>query len=397
MADGLAINGGAPVRDRVLPYGHQVIDDTDVHAVIKVLRGDWLTTGPTVETYERAFAEQVGAAHAVALSSGTAALHAAVFAAGIASGDEVITTPLTFAATANAVLYCGATPVFADVCEDTGNIDPDAVAAACTPKTRAVLAVDYGGQPAALSTLGTLCAQRRIPLIEDAAHALGAKHDKRPVGSIATLTTFSTHPVKHITTGEGGMVTTQDAAVAQRMRAFRSHGIGSDARTRSEQGEWFYEMDLLGYNYRIPDILCALGLTQLKKLEHWLVRRRDIADWYQLAFQELPEIRTPAVAPGNDSAWHLYPIRLNLEQLMVDRRQIFKALRAEGLGVNVHYIPVYWHPYYRALGYKKGMCPVAERIYEESISLPMWAGMSDPDVNDVITAVRKVIRAYSRT
>jgi UDP-4-amino-4,6-dideoxy-N-acetyl-beta-L-altrosamine transaminase len=397
MGDGLAINGGAPVRDRVLPYGRQVVDDTDIHAVIKVLRGEWLTTGPTVETYERAFADYVSAEHAVAFSSGTAALHASVFAAGIGPGDEVITTPMTFAATANAVLYCGARPVFVDVCEDTGNIDPQVVEAHFTAQTRAVMPVDYGGQPAALTEIAAQCARRSIPMIEDAAHALGAKLARRPVGSIATMTTFSTHPVKHITTGEGGLVTTGDAATAQRMRAFRSHGITTDARARSERGEWFYEMEMLGYNYRIPDILCALGLSQLKKLDQWLIRRCDIADWYSLALQEIPEVRTPTVRPGCDSAWHLYPIRLNLEQFSVDRRQVFKALRAEGIGVNVHYIPVYWHPYYREMGYQKGLCPVAERIYEESISLPLWAGMTDPDVNDVISAVRKVVRAYRRT
>ena len=394
MSDGLAINGGAPVRERLLPYGRQVIDDADIHAVIKTLRGDWLTTGPTVETYEKAFAAQVSAEHAVAFSSGTAALHAAMAVAGIGPGDEVITTPMTFAATANAALYCGARPVFADVCDDTATLDPSAVESHITSKTRVIAPVDYAGHPAALDELSEMCAKRGILLVEDAAHALGAKYHRKPVGSIADLTIFSTHPVKHITTGEGGMVTTRHAALAQRMRAFRNHGITTDARTRNERGDWYYEMDQLGYNYRIPDILCALGLSQLKKLDQWLIRRRDIADWYSLAFQEFDELRAPTVSAHCDSAWHLYPIRLSLDLLTVDRRQIFKALRAEGIGVNVHYIPVYWHPYYQRLGYERGLCPIAERIYEESISLPLWAGMTDPDVNDVISAVRKVLRAY---
>ncbi|MBI5092792.1 MAG: UDP-4-amino-4,6-dideoxy-N-acetyl-beta-L-altrosamine transaminase [Candidatus Hydrogenedentes bacterium] len=397
MREGLAINGGAPVRTNLLPYGHQVIDDVDIHAVIKVLRGEWLTTGPTVEAYERAFADYVSAQHAIAFSSGTAALHAAVSAAGVGAGDEVITTPMTFAATANAALYCGARPVFADVQGDTGNIDPDAVESCMTSKTRAILPVDYAGQPADLDALAAIAERHGVPVIEDAAHALGAKRRRQRVGAISTMTIFSTHPVKHITTGEGGMVTTNDTGLAQRLRAFRNHGITTDARTRGERGDWFYEMVLLGYNYRIPDILCALGLSQLAKLDRWLARRRDIAEWYTMAFQEVPEVRPLTIRPECESAWHLYPILLDTDRLAADRATVFKALRAEGIGVNVHYIPVYWHPYYRDLGYSRGLCPVAERMYEQLLTLPLWAGMTDADAADVIAAVRKVVGVYRRT
>lgn len=394
MPDRLAINGGPPVRQRLLPYGHQLIDDSDIHAVIKILRSEWLTTGPTVELYEQAIANYVSAEHAVAFSSGTAALHAAVFAAGIGPGDEVITSPLTFAATANAVLYCCGRPVFTDVEEDTGNINVRVVERAITSKTRAILPVDYAGQPAELDRLSTLAQRYAIPLIEDAAHALGARFRRKRVGAIATMTVFSTHPVKHITTGEGGLVTTDDPDLAKRLRAFRNHGIASNPRSRSQHGDWRYEMVMLGYNYRIPDILCALGMSQLTKLDQWLARRRDIADWYTTAFLEVPGLHPITVRPDCDCAWHLYPVQLDLDRLSVSRAEMFQALRAEGIGVNVHYIPVYWHPYYRELGYTHGLCPIAERMYDRLLTLPLWPGMTDADVSDVITAVRKVVAAY---
>ena len=393
----LAINGGSPVRATFLPYGRQSVDEADIQAVVEVLRSDWLTTGPKVAEFEEAFATRVGAAHAVSFSSGTAALHAAAFAAGLKSGDEAITTPLTFAATANCVLYQGATPVFADVCEDTLNLDPQSIEAKISAKTRAILPVDYAGHPADLTPILEIARRHKLVVIEDACHALGAEYDGRRVGSIADMTVFSFHPVKHITTGEGGMVATNDAKFAETLRRFRNHGISSDARQRQSAGQWHYEMVLLGFNYRLPDIGCALGIQQLKKLDANLARRREIAARYTEAFREIPGVIPPAVRPEANPAWHLYPIRLDLKKLTVDRAEVFRALRAENIGVNVHYIPVHLHPYYRErFGYKGGEFPIAEDAYERLISLPMFHGMSDQDVDDVVEAVSKIAAHFRR-
>jgi len=391
----LAVDGGAPVRQTLLPYGRQAVDEADITAVVEVLQSDWLTTGPKVAEFEMAWADRVDASDAVAVNSGTAALHAAVFAAGIGPGDEVIVTPLTFAASANCVLYQGGTPVFADVQSDTLNIDPGAVEAAITFRTRAIVAVDYSGQPADLDELGAIADRHNLVLIEDAAHAIGATYKGRTVGSISDLTTFSTHPVKHVTTGEGGLITTNDGQLAERMRWFRSHGITTDHRQRAEKGGWFYEMVVLGYNYRLPDINCVLGTSQLGKLDGWLVRRRAIAAHYVQAFADLPAVRSLAVRPDREPAWHIYPILLDLTHLRVDRAQVFAALRAENIGVNVHYIPVHLHPYYAQLGYERGLCPVAEDAYERLITIPLFPVMTDRDVEDVVSAVRKVVEVYS--
>jgi perosamine synthetase len=392
----LAILGGSPVRETLLPYGRQCIDDADIQAVVDVLRSDWLTTGPKVGEFEEAFAARVGSAHTVSFTSGTAALHAAAFAAGLTTGDEAIITPMTFAATANCVLYQGATPVFADVCPDTLNIDPEQIAGKLSSKTRAILPVAYAGHPADLDAIQQIASDRGLIVIEDACHALGAKHRGRATGSIADMTVFSFHPVKHITTGEGGMVTTNNAQFAETLRRFRNHGISSDARQRQSAGQWHYEMVLLGFNYRLPDIACALGIEQLKKLDANLARRREIAARYTAAFRELPGVISPATRPDADSAWHLYPIRLDLAKLTADRAQIFRALRAENIGVNVHYIPVHRHPYYvEKFGYRGGEYPVAEDAYERLISLPMFHAMTDRDVGDVIRAVGKVVGHYS--
>ena len=392
----LAIHGGRPVRETLLPYGHQAIDEGDIRAVVEVLRSDWITTGPKVAEFEEALAEYVGARYAVSFSSGTAALHGAAFAAGLGPGDEAIATPITFCATANCVLYQGARPVFADVYPDTLNIDPDEVARQITPQTNAILPVDYAGHPADLDPILELADRHGLVVIEDACHALGAEYKGKRVGSISHMTVFSFHPVKHITTGEGGMVTTNDAELAHRLRIFRNHGIDRDARQRQAEGQWYYEMVLLGYNYRLTDIGCALGLSQLRRLDANLARRREIAARYTAAFQGISGVIPPAVRPDVNSAWHLYPIRLDLAKLRVDRAEIFRALRAEGLGVNVHYIPVHLHPYYRGqLGYRSGEYPVAEEAYERLISLPMFHGMTDQDVKDVIEAVGKVLRYYA--
>jgi len=393
----LAIHGGTPVREKLLPYGRQVLDEEDIGAVVEVLKSDWLTTGPKVSEFEEQFAGRVGAKYAVSFSSGTAALHAAAFAAGLRSGDEAITTPMTFCATANCILYQGATPVFADVCADTLNLDPDQVAGKISPRTKAILAVDYAGHPAALDELSRIAANRGLLLIEDACHALGAEYCDRRVGGIANMTVFSFHPVKHLTTGEGGMVTTNDAKLAETLRRFRNHGISSEARQRQESGQWFYEMVLLGFNYRLTDFACALGISQLGRLERNLARRREIAARYTRAFRELPAVVVPVVREGVNPAWHLYPIRLKLEQLTADRGEVLRALRAENIGVNVHYIPVHKHPYYRdRFGYKDGEYPVAEDAYERLLSLPMFHSMTDKDVEDVIAAVLKVMSHFSR-
>ncbi len=396
MDDRLAIEGGMPVRDTLLPYGRQMVDEADECAVLEALRSDWLTTGPRVGEYEERFAARVGARHAVAFSSGTAALHAAAAAAGLQAGDEMITTPLTFVASANCALYLGARPVFADVQEDTLNIDPAAIESKITPHTRAIVAVDFTGQPADLRDIGEIAARRGIALIEDAAHALGAIYQGRPVGSLATMTVFSTHPVKHVTTGEGGVVTTQDPALAACLRRFRNHGIASDARMRQEKGSWFYEMTTLGYNYRITDVQCALGLSQLPKLDAWLARRRAIAARYNQAFGCSKALTRPAVRPDRVPAWHLYVVRLrrNALQPRIGRSEVFAALRAENIGVNVHYIPVPRHPYYRQLGYSPHDTPIADAAYEDLITLPLFPAMTDADVEDVIAAVRKVTGAY---
>jgi len=396
MAERLALHGGAPVRARLLPYGRQQLDEADVAAVVECLRGDWLTTGPRVAEFERRVAERVGVRHAVAVSSGTAALHTAAFAAGLGPGDEAVVPPLTFAATANAVLYQGATPVFADVRPDTLTLDPGRVREKLTPRTRAIVAVDFAGHPADLDELRELARARGLALLDDAAHALGAEYRGRPVGGQADLTTFSFHPVKHVTTGEGGMVVTDDAALAARAARFRNHGITTGAAERFQSGEWFYEMADLGFNYRLTDVQCALGLSQLAKLDRFLARRAAIAARYREALGSLAGVALQAVAPDVRHAWHIFPLLLDLERLAADRRAIFTALRAEGIGVNVHYIPVYWHPYYQRLGYPKGLCPVAERAYERLLTLPLFPAMEDRDVEDVVTAVRRVITHYAR-
>jgi perosamine synthetase len=395
--EALALHGGTPVRAELLPYGRQSIDEDDIAAVVETLRSDWLTTGPKVNEFEEAFAAWVGARSAVSFSSGTAALHGAAFAAGIGTGDEVITSPLTFAATANCILYQGGAPVFADVREDTLNIDPEWVAKRITRRTKALLPVDYAGHPADLDELHQMADRHGLTLIEDACHALGAEYRRRRVGSISHMTVFSFHPVKHLTTGEGGMVTTDNPRFADTLRKFRNHGITSEARERQAQGQWHYEMVLLGFNYRLTDIACALGLRQLSKLESNLARRREIAERYTDGMRALSGILLPCVRDEVLPAWHLYPVRLNLASLSVSRAEIFQALRAENIGVNVHYIPVHLHPYYRGrFGYRQGDFPVAEAAYERLMSLPMFHGMSDGDVRSVIGSVEKVIGFYAK-
>lgn len=394
----LALHGGRPVREALLPYGHHHLEEPDIQAVMDVLRSEWLTTGPKLAEFEAAFATFVGARDAVALSSGTAALHAAAFAAGLGPGDEAITTPLTFCATANCVVYQGARPVFADVCEETLNIDPHDVARRISPCTKAILPVDYAGHPADLDALMRLAETHGLVVIEDATHAPGAWCEGRRVGSISHMTVFSFHPVKHLTTGEGGMVTTDHSEFARRLRMFRHHGIDQRPHLRAHHEPWYYEMTELGYNYRLSDIGCALGLSQLKRLDANLARRTAIASRYTEAFRGMRGLRVPTVRPGVRHAWHLYPLRLELECLSADRAEILRALRAEGLGATVHFIPVHRHPYYRSrFGYQDGDYPLAEEAYTRLVSLPLFSGMSDQDVQDVIQATTKVMRCYARS
>jgi len=387
---------GCPEPETLLPYGHQSIDDDDIRAVLEVLRSDWITTGPKIAEFEQAFAAYVNSKYAVCFSSGTAALHGASFAAGLGPGDEAITTPMTFCATANCVLYQGAKPVFADICPDTLNIDPEEIKRRITQHTKAVLPVDYAGHPADLELILELSDRHKLIVIEDACHALGAEYRGRRVGALSHMTVFSFHPVKHITTGEGGMVTTDNGQFAQRLRMFRNHGIDCDARQRESNGSWHYDMVSLGYNYRLTDFGCALGLSQLRKLDTNLARRRQIANQYTAAFQKTPGVTPLAVRREVNPAWHLYPIKLDLATLRVGRSEIFAALRAVGLGVNVHYIPVHLHSYYRKnFGYRIGDYPAAEGVYEQLITLPMFHGMSDHNLDYVIEAVRKVVDGYA--
>ena len=399
MAQDLAINGGKPVRDKLLPYGHQWIDEEDIKAVIEVLRSDWITQGPKVAEFEKEFAKYVGARYAVAVNSGTAALHAACFAAQIEKGDEVITTPITFAASANCVLYQGGTPVFADIKEDTLNIDPEEIKKKINQKTKALIPVDFTGLPVDLEKIQKISRENNLIIIEDASHALGASYKGSKIGSISDMTIFSFHPVKHITTGEGGMITTNNKKYYERLKLFRTHGITKDKdKLLNYDGPWYYEMQELGYNYRLTDFQCALGLGQLKKIDKFIQRRREIVKRYNSEFKDMQEIKISEINPiDSNPVWHIYMIQVNLEKLEVDRKKIYEALRAENIGVNVHYIPIHLQPYYRKrFGYHLGDFPKAENYYSRAITLPVFPKMSDKDIDDVIKAVKKVINYYKK-
>ncbi|MDR0219877.1 MAG: UDP-4-amino-4,6-dideoxy-N-acetyl-beta-L-altrosamine transaminase [Lachnospiraceae bacterium] len=393
-----AFCGGSPVRQEKLYYAHQYIDEADIAAVVAALKSDFLTTGPQIAALEEKLCQLTGAKHAVVCANGTAALHMACLAAGIAAGDEVVTAPLTFAASANCVLYCGGKPVFADVLPDTYNIDPLAVAAAVTARTKAVIAVDYTGQSCALDELQSICSERGLVLIEDAAHAIGTKYKGKPVGALADMTTFSFHAVKTVTGGEGGAVLTDNEGYYQRLRLYREHGITkqADLFVKPSSGAWYQEQIGLGYNYRLTDIQAALLISQLDKLPLFIKRRREIAARYDEALAGLRGIGLQKEIAESDTARHLYVIRIIKGELGIGRGEFFAALAAENVCCQVHYIPVYYHPYYEKLGYQKGLCPQAERLYEEIITLPLYYGMTDADVADVIAAVRKVAEWSAR-
>lgn len=371
-----------------IPYARQRLDRDDLAAAAEVLASDWLTTGPRVAEFEAALAGFCNVAEAAVVSSGTAALHLAMLALGVGPGHEVVVPAMTFAATANCVLYAGGTPVFADVDPHTLLLDPASAESRITPRTKAVIAVDYAGQPCAWDELRALADARGLALAADGCHALGATFAGRPVGALADLTCFSFHPVKHIATGEGGAVATDSPDLAQTVRRLRNHGITTDARQREESGTWFYEMQDLGFNYRLTDIQCALGISQLKKLPGWLARRRELAARYARLLADIPGAEPLALLPGREHAWHLYVVRLAPELAGEGRRRVFAYLRAAGLGVNVHYLPVHLHPYYRrALGTGEGLCPHAEAAYARIISLPMYPGLTDADQDRVVEAL----------
>ncbi|MCY9160403.1 UDP-4-amino-4,6-dideoxy-N-acetyl-beta-L-altrosamine transaminase [Bacillus atrophaeus] len=392
----LAITGGKPVRDSYLPYGRQSLDEDDIQSVVDVLRGDYLTTGPTIGLFEEKVADYVGSRYAVAFSNGTAALHAACFAAGISQGDEVITTPLTFAASANCILYMGAKPVFADINPLTYNIDPDSIEKLITPKTKAIIPVDFTGQPVNHDQIQKIAKANNLVVIEDAAHALGASYKGETIGSISDMTMFSFHPVKHITTGEGGMITTNNREYYEKLLQFRSHGITRDPKKLSQHhGSWYYEMHFLGFNYRMTDIQASLGISQLQKLDDFIEKRRYLARTYNEKLKAISYIHLPIQDAASTSSWHLYVIDLKLDSLKGNRDDIFNAMQKENIGVNVHYIPVYLHPYYQRLGYQEGLCPNAEKLYKGMITLPLFQSMNGKDADDVIKALKKVVNYYS--
>ena len=395
----LAIKGGYPVRGGKIYYGRQWIGEDDIKAVTEVLRSDFITCGPKVEEMERMLEAYTSARYAVAVSNGTAALHCACIAAGIGSGDEVITTPVTFAASANCALYCGAKPVFADINPDTYNIDPESIRANITDKTKAVVAVDFTGQSVQNDEIRAICDEYNLIFIEDAAHAIATKYKGKQIGSLADMTCFSFHPVKTITGGEGGAVLTNNENYYKKIILAHTHGITHDETLMEgapHEGPWYYEEISLGYNYRITDFQAALIVSQMRKLDKFAARRKEIVKRYDEAFSKLPEIIIQKEIPESDTCRHLYIIRLDLERMNCTRREFFDAMSEENIQCQIHYVPVYWFPYYQHLGYEKGLCPNAEEVYKGIMSIPLYPRMSDQDVEDVIHAVNKVVENYRK-
>ncbi|MCM1185930.1 MAG: UDP-4-amino-4,6-dideoxy-N-acetyl-beta-L-altrosamine transaminase [Lachnoclostridium sp.] len=394
----LAIHGGKPVREKPLYYGRQCIEQDDVDAVTATLLSDYITCGPKVTELEQALCEETGAKYAVVVSNGTAALHLAALAAGFKEGDEVIVSSITFAASANCVLYCGAKPVFADINPQTYNIDPASVRSLITPKTKGIVAVDFTGQAVELDEIRAICREHNLILIEDAAHAIGTKYKGQPVGSIADMTCFSFHPVKTITAGEGGAITTNDSRLYHKLIRLRTHGItrNQEEMEHPTDAKWYNEQMELGYNYRMTDFQAALLLSQLRKLSRFSARRRELVQKYDKAFAEMPEIVVQKEIPESDTTRHLYILRLKPELLTCDRRQFFDALYAENICPQVHYMPVYYHSYYEKLGYRRGICPNAEKYYEEVMSIPLYPSLTEEEAQDVISAVKKVVQYYRK-
>lgn len=375
----------------MLPYSKQTIEQDDIDAVTETLTSGWLTTGPKVKEFEEAFALATHAKHAVAVNSGTAALHCAMFAAGIEAGDEVIVPAITFVASSNAVIYQEATPVFADVNHSTLLIDPEDVRKKITPRTKAIVAVDYAGQPCDYEALRQLADEFNLVLIADACHSLGGSSRNTPVGHLADFTCFSLHPIKQITSGEGGMVTTECELAAKKMRQFRSHGVTTDFRQRSEMATHRYAMEFLGFNYRLTDIQCALGLSQLKKLSRFTDRRNEVAKAYQVLLKTVPHV-TPLITHDHVvNAYHLFVVKWDAKKTGLSRDEAFHQLRNRGIGVNVHYQPIYQHPFYiDRYGDQTGCCPVAEAVYQQILSLPIFVQIADEEIQMVVECLNDI-------
>lgn len=369
-----------------LSYGRQIIDEEDIQAVVDTLRSPFLTQGPKIVEFEQAIARYVGSKYAVAFCNGTAALHAACYAAGIEEGDEVITTPITFAASANCVRYVGGTVVFADIDPQTYNIDTTEIEKKITSRTKAIIPVDFTGQPADMDKIMEIAKKHNLTVIEDGAHSLGAVYKGRKVGTLADMTMFSFHPVKPITTAEGGIIVTDNEDYYRKLQLFRSHGIEKTDHA-IQQGDWYYEMTDLGYNYRMTDIQAALGLSQLKKIENFIHRRHEIVEMYNNGFEDNPNFIIPKQLEGTISGWHLYMIQLKVTK---SRQEVFNKMRNRNIGVHVHYIPVYWHPYYQNLGYEKGICPIAEHWYNNVLTLPIHPSLSNKEIEFIINSLKEI-------
>jgi len=393
-----ALLGGTPIRENKIFYGRQCIEQDDIDAAVATLKSNYITCGPQVTAVEQKLCRITNAKYAVVVSNGTAALHIAAMAAGIGEGDEVIVSPITFAASANCVLYCGGTPVFADINPETYNISPESIRKCITAKTKAIVAVDFTGQAVELDEIRSICKEHNLILIEDAAHSIGTKYKGQPVGSIADMTCFSFHPVKTVTCGEGGAVTTNDEQVYKRLLRLRAHGItrNQDEMVNPSDATWYNEQVELGYNYRMTDFQAALLSSQLDKLPRFSARRKEIVAMYDDAFSTMPELFVQKEIPESDTTRHLYIIRLNLDKLNCTRREFFDALYAENTCPQVHYLPVYWHSYYEKLGYKKGLCPNAEKLYNEIMSIPLYPSLTEEEIQDTIRAVRKLVNYYRK-
>jgi len=394
-----AILGGKPVRDEKIYYGRQWISEEDIEAVKNVLSGPYITCGPKVREAEERLSSYTGAKHAVVVNSGTSALHCACIAAGIGEGDEVITTPITFAASANCVLYCGGKPVFADIDPETYNIDPASIRAHITDRTKAVIAVDFTGQVVKADEIRAICDEFGLVFIEDAAHSIGSSYKGRMVGNIADMTCFSFHPVKTVTAGEGGAILTNNEEYYKKLVLAHTHGITHEEDEMEDaphEGPWYYEEISLGYNYRMTDFQAALLISQLDRIDEFIEKRKRIVRIYDEAFADVPGIIVQKEIPESDTSRHLYIIRLDLDKLTCTRREFFDAMSAENVQCQVHYVPVYWFPYYRHLGYEKGLCPNAEEVYKGIMSIPLYPKMTDQDIEDTIAAVKKLAAYYSK-